>query len=292
MMTVPCGVCRFPVRVIDASPCARCETRYHRDCWTYNGGCAVFGCEVRAGRPVEGKGVPAWRGRAAVVALALLALAAFRLGSNAYETVAQAPVPLFSPVAVLAPASSRPDLPRLAHAGDPAVSPDRKWRVEVVASDMIGRSRPAEPGPGTHPELWLFETGQTTPWFAVDRGLYGTGFPHATSVELVFHGWCSDSERLLYSRWIRPSGASEWSGELREANCFGTSWPVLDTRAGESLRARGIRIADLRPVDDSAPRYLDRRWIRAEFRRMDLPGHPLLICLIDGQTGQVVSEQK
>lgn len=33
--------------------CPRCETPHHQDCWTYNQGCAVFGCEappVGAGR--------------------------------------------------------------------------------------------------------------------------------------------------------------------------------------------------------------------------------------------------
>ena len=35
-----CGVGLSGIRRV----CGRCETPYHTDCWTYNGGCAIYGC--------------------------------------------------------------------------------------------------------------------------------------------------------------------------------------------------------------------------------------------------------
>lgn len=31
--------------------CQRCETPHHQDCWDYNGGCAIYGCQVRTHVP-------------------------------------------------------------------------------------------------------------------------------------------------------------------------------------------------------------------------------------------------
>lgn len=41
-----CGVCGTGMRE-GCVACPRCETPHHSDCWSYNGGCAVYACGVR-----------------------------------------------------------------------------------------------------------------------------------------------------------------------------------------------------------------------------------------------------
>jgi hypothetical protein len=38
-----CQVCGERV-TLDRIDCRRCETPHHRDCWEYNGRCAMYGC--------------------------------------------------------------------------------------------------------------------------------------------------------------------------------------------------------------------------------------------------------
>lgn len=33
--------------------CHKCETWYHNDCWEYNDGCGIYGCQTRAATPIE-----------------------------------------------------------------------------------------------------------------------------------------------------------------------------------------------------------------------------------------------
>jgi hypothetical protein len=40
-----CPVCGHGVE--GGHPCPRCRTPHHEDCWTYMGGCAIFGCSSR-----------------------------------------------------------------------------------------------------------------------------------------------------------------------------------------------------------------------------------------------------
>jgi hypothetical protein len=40
-----CPVCGHEVD--GGHPCPRCRTPHHEDCWTYFGGCAIFGCHTR-----------------------------------------------------------------------------------------------------------------------------------------------------------------------------------------------------------------------------------------------------
>jgi hypothetical protein len=44
----PVGACAICMSAIEAgeaaSRCSGCHTRYHEECWTENGGCAVYGC--------------------------------------------------------------------------------------------------------------------------------------------------------------------------------------------------------------------------------------------------------
>src|SRR5688572_1813672 len=40
-----CRVCGAPL-VHDVVQCSKCETPHHRDCWEYNRGCAIYGCEA------------------------------------------------------------------------------------------------------------------------------------------------------------------------------------------------------------------------------------------------------
>ena len=48
-MTGRCPVCGSTVDR-DARPCKRCSVRYHSECWTYAGGCAVYGCKPASPR--------------------------------------------------------------------------------------------------------------------------------------------------------------------------------------------------------------------------------------------------
>jgi hypothetical protein len=41
-----CAICQTPLAAEEpATECPGCKARYHPDCWTENGGCAVYGCE-------------------------------------------------------------------------------------------------------------------------------------------------------------------------------------------------------------------------------------------------------
>jgi hypothetical protein len=52
-----CGICGTGLGG-SRTECRQCETPYHRDCWEYNQGCAIFGCSSRqAGQPA-GEAVP------------------------------------------------------------------------------------------------------------------------------------------------------------------------------------------------------------------------------------------
>ena len=68
-----CAVCGSELAA-KVRACGTCETLYHPDCWSYNDGCAIFGCRS-AGAPARGtaKGDPAstphWARRAAFGAL-------------------------------------------------------------------------------------------------------------------------------------------------------------------------------------------------------------------------------
>lgn len=39
-----CNVCGMPMETATRVYCRRCKTPLHKDCWTYNGKCAVYGC--------------------------------------------------------------------------------------------------------------------------------------------------------------------------------------------------------------------------------------------------------
>lgn len=39
-----CQVCGFDIVGASACYCSQCETPHHRDCWSYNEGCAMFAC--------------------------------------------------------------------------------------------------------------------------------------------------------------------------------------------------------------------------------------------------------
>lgn len=43
--TAGCSICMTPIGADEAMrACESCGTRYHADCWSENGGCAVYGC--------------------------------------------------------------------------------------------------------------------------------------------------------------------------------------------------------------------------------------------------------
>ncbi|MBI3926619.1 MAG: hypothetical protein HY319_13845 [Armatimonadetes bacterium] len=47
MTSLNCLICHCPVEAHEAaSECPECKARYHADCWTENGGCAVYGCSM------------------------------------------------------------------------------------------------------------------------------------------------------------------------------------------------------------------------------------------------------
>lgn len=44
-----CPVCQSVLGVQDpVHECTGCDARYHEECWTYNGGCGVYGCRCAA----------------------------------------------------------------------------------------------------------------------------------------------------------------------------------------------------------------------------------------------------
>ena len=52
-----CPVCSQSVSGITVS-CPRCETGHHADCWTFGGGCAIYGCEKVSRRSAPAKDLP------------------------------------------------------------------------------------------------------------------------------------------------------------------------------------------------------------------------------------------
>jgi hypothetical protein len=49
-----CAICQTAIAEEEpAKSCPGCKARYHADCWTENGGCAVYGCEQVP--PTEGR---------------------------------------------------------------------------------------------------------------------------------------------------------------------------------------------------------------------------------------------
>lgn len=108
-MDVRCKVCGEPI-VRRCVVCPECETPHHQDCWSYSGGCAVYGCRKAAPTPLPGKSRP--RDPRWAIAAAVLALVA---GALAYlDATTPPPKPfcgLTPPVRPVAPASSRPPPP-------------------------------------------------------------------------------------------------------------------------------------------------------------------------------------
>jgi hypothetical protein len=41
-----CGVCNADIAE-EGFWCGRCEMPHHGDCWSYNGGCARYGCTIK-----------------------------------------------------------------------------------------------------------------------------------------------------------------------------------------------------------------------------------------------------
>lgn len=79
----PCPVCGTPV-VRPVASCSACHTPHHEECWSYNGGCAIFGCTGHSARVPP---VPRWSperflARAGVVALCLAILGALAATSR------------------------------------------------------------------------------------------------------------------------------------------------------------------------------------------------------------------
>jgi hypothetical protein len=53
-----CAICQSPLQATDEkSACPTCQAEYHADCWTENGGCAIYGCaavpQVEQRRSIE-----------------------------------------------------------------------------------------------------------------------------------------------------------------------------------------------------------------------------------------------
>lgn len=48
---VPCAICHQPINPDELfGKCNICSTPYHKNCWDYNGGCAVLGCSGNRNR--------------------------------------------------------------------------------------------------------------------------------------------------------------------------------------------------------------------------------------------------
>lgn len=62
-----CPVCRESIGTCRSQLCGSCDTPHHADCWSFNGGCAIYGCS----RP------PAEVGFGALGWLVMLAMAGF-----------------------------------------------------------------------------------------------------------------------------------------------------------------------------------------------------------------------
>ena len=42
-----CPICKVSIQPSDSTAtCSECDSRYHQECWNYNGGCAAYGCKA------------------------------------------------------------------------------------------------------------------------------------------------------------------------------------------------------------------------------------------------------
>ncbi|MBI4860485.1 MAG: redoxin domain-containing protein [Candidatus Riflebacteria bacterium] len=59
-----CRVCAQPVASDQCTVCPRCGAPHHQDCWAYNGGCTVYGCDPSVWeRSASARGQPRRSGR-------------------------------------------------------------------------------------------------------------------------------------------------------------------------------------------------------------------------------------
>ncbi len=53
---IKCEICGVPIKdgtVEDLVICLKCHTIHHRDCWNYNGGCPIYGCDSNNFRTLD-----------------------------------------------------------------------------------------------------------------------------------------------------------------------------------------------------------------------------------------------
>lgn len=42
-----CPICKILIQPSDpTATCSECDSKYHQECWNYNGGCAAYGCKA------------------------------------------------------------------------------------------------------------------------------------------------------------------------------------------------------------------------------------------------------
>lgn len=266
-----CTVCGASVRRASGRACERCLTVFHSECWEFNRGCAVFGCEQRVAEDVEGKGRPFTKVRMFFVAAAAVAAGACWMVVSAPEPVAPKPVSV-PPLAV----ASRPRVPPVARPGGPVpfvlatprpiprapvrgsswTSPDGRWEVRPTGA-------PFDEG---RPGLDLHDAATGTRLGRLEKTPVGPGTPNCAA-RIEPHGWSHDSERFLYTRWTETSSKRPPVGELRECKPGGISWPVLDTRVQQSLRRIGFDPRALAVAGGAS--YLDKHIVVGALVRRD-----------------------
>jgi hypothetical protein len=55
-----CPICGEPARAHSYVHCPRCAAPHHVDCWTYNQGCAIYGCGARSTTGLQTATVRPW----------------------------------------------------------------------------------------------------------------------------------------------------------------------------------------------------------------------------------------
>ena len=96
MATTVCTVCGCKILEGPVRSCPRCETPHHEDCWTYNGGCAVYACNPATKAVLVAKPRPTSPAPWIMVLIALggfVCAAMARLQPHAFPTSEIAPPP-------------------------------------------------------------------------------------------------------------------------------------------------------------------------------------------------------
>jgi len=78
MQRIICQICGWRIETGPVESCERCETPHHKDCWEFNGGCAVYACNPHTrAQPIKKAGALSWGLRLPLLGALIVALGVY-----------------------------------------------------------------------------------------------------------------------------------------------------------------------------------------------------------------------